>query len=1373
MPIHLRCLLIMILAVSVVRAQGTDPKGTLDWPTTWTIFTPVDRYDAVLDQEVLATIPEVIELPATDKLPARTITARTIAVEPGVPFDFSPIFGELKAYNVAYAFVELNSPREQTVTLGMGADWWLQAWLNGQPLFDTLESGNEAAPVGISNHLVDARLRAGRNVLAVRYITGKASAQLALGGPQQFAAEAERLAALANARSLNELPERFADRLVFPVDSQAIATASMDIAFPYRRDDLGQGALVGLQPMPRRQLFLKTAQGRKPEILDTLQRTFPEPVTLQLGKYQIAPEDLHLDVLLWTTPPEGQQFTGDLEIQLKDGDGRTMSRQTIDSLSPTGWFFALGIPAELPAGRASVEAIWRRGDDIIGRAEQPFELLPSSNVTISGRIPLRILNEPGVTLPKAPMTLGVPFPRGALSDPSKVRLVDEQGLELPLQVKETARWSRFGSVKWLLCDFTIDLAGQPREVFLEYGPQVERAVRQLERSVSLPFAYQAFVQHEDGRRFLAAPLDEVEADGPVKVMHRGTGWYSDAESGDRFCQYVTRVAQYHGSPIARLFHTWIFTGDGNRDRIREMGMRFDTVQPLSDTAFLTSFDGGEWVSADHLVQHDYQAYRLAGQEVAIDGRTPGVLTGMTGGKRMAFGAKDFWQNFPSELAVDDEGFTFFNWPRHNPPASYGQPITTGTAHLHRWAHEGELLDFRLPDEYAEDPIWSHMSHGREKHWLKGRPETANAQGVARTEEFFLYVGDGETSREEVARIMEGLNNETIRAVVDPAWLAASGVFGDIHHRDTETYPDDEHLYEQVVKAPSRWNDRLGFYGKWLYGDVPAWGIDFENRRVALYRAIRKRHHGWPVVWLPFARSGDPELYKIAEASTLQQIDAQFCHFASEGVDASVGPELSRQQGYWQRSLLPWAGKNGPVGRSYSTDTDFLWQGYHLTGNPRYRDILLLFARLTQQHHQSTRGPRTSESLLSSYIDMYEGTFDPWFLAATHTMADLHTVLFDQEEPVDPLTHQTVGHFWRHADIDFHRFSGEAGYRQIAYNNAASWSSPSAYSGGGLWPRLALPLITQAAYAWKLSKKPIHLARVAAYLDLVRFQVYDGEVAYARGTTSQAGTARGIFTGYYIRQFPQALWAFEQAGQRPEPIPNPIFLMADQVEAEAPDTYAFALPPVFVRQAADHPLHLSFEAHSRDDEQHYDYAIPEAELSGQWRLGQPHLLQLPATPESRVLRVQLSGQVPLSGNDSDRSRTMRRHGMVVMPLADPGTPEVMEFPRTEQGTPVRPMRGEMQAWFQVPDDLSEFQVTFNIGTGNVNRLTVWNPAGERAWDHHYYHLDRQPDMQVTIQVPPEHAGKLWRITGGPFVLDPAIPPYISISRAKWFNPEDTP
>ena len=1240
---------------------------------------------------------------------------------------------------------------------------------------------------------------------------------------------------------LNVLPERFEDRLLFPVEEQAVAMARRGLELPHRDADLSRGALAGVQPMPRRQLVFRPLSATRGEVADTLARRFDDPVTIRLSKFRYPWEDGHLDATVWTTPPEeGRVPGGSLEVILKDGQGVALARHELAELSPHGLFFSVGFPEALRGGAGTLEVVWREADVELGRAEAAFHVHPPNDAPRSDRVPLRILNEPGATIRNAPMTVGVPFPRGALGDQANVRLVDANGVEMGLQTRVTARWSRFGPVKWLLCDFTIDLDGEPREVYLEYGPDVRRGeaaalgtgelvagfpaldagrVRVGDEGLRFDAAGDgdfrpvlgprallgAFVTHEDGRTY-SMPADAeyaFEELGSEKAVVRRTGWYTEQGTGDRFCNFVTRFVFHRDSPVVRIFHTWIFTGDGNRDRVANMGWRFDAAQPVHGSAFLNAFEDGAWISAASLVQFDYQTFLLPKAGSEQEGRTPGVLSALVGDTRATFGAKDFWQNFPSELEVGAEGFTFYNWPRRNPPARMESPVAREDAFRHRFVHEGELLDFRIPDEYADGPIWRESS-SREGHWAEGRPETANAQGIARTEEMFLYFADASASADDAARVIQGLNDETLRAVADPAWVCASGVFGDMHPRDPEDYPEEERIAELALIAPARWVERLGFYGMWLHGDYPGWGINLEARTASTYRTLRKNHKAFPYRWTPFARSGDPRMLKLAEKAVRQMTDANFCHYATAEVDESVGPDHFRRQGWWDRSLLPWAGRRGPHLRSYTVDCDYLWEAYYMTGYGRARDIALLFGELTQRDHAaiSVSMPgrtRPIESMLTSYIDMYQATFDPWFLASLHEIADLKAHLYGAEEPVDKWTPwpDDTGHTWRSASQRLYQFTGEELHRHMALNNAMAWASPrsgGARRGGhaGGW---GVPRVSHSSFAWSLTGDEFYLRRAAASVDVLNLYVYEGETDYLRGTQPNIFHGRVPFANTFSQGWGglgHALSLFERAGRRPEPLHDP-FLLGGSLVSREDGAYRFSLPSVYMRKDGPQAVPVLLDALGRGrgpengwpQPQYgpYSYEVLDREgetvVEGEWRA--PDMVEIPANAPQGAYRVDVFGNIPYPDEDyllenwgpddlgAARSRFERRHNRVFFPLGKFDTPEVMAFEPSPGGTSVdAPGVGYH---FMVPEGTEEFWIEFRRsgdGRAPINRISVWNPDGERVYDHSY---TGGPPDRVTIEVPPEHRGQVWRATGGTFTVDPQIPPYFSLTQSKWFDPEE--
>jgi hypothetical protein len=69
-----------------------------------------------------------------------------------------------------------------------------------------------------------------------------------------------------------------------------------------------------------------------------------------------------------------------------------------------------------------------------------------------------------------PVTGGVPFARGALTDARMVRLAAADGRDVPLQAEVLARWPD-RSVKWLLLDFQAQ-PGREEHFTLHYGPNV-------------------------------------------------------------------------------------------------------------------------------------------------------------------------------------------------------------------------------------------------------------------------------------------------------------------------------------------------------------------------------------------------------------------------------------------------------------------------------------------------------------------------------------------------------------------------------------------------------------------------------------------------------------------------------------------------------------------------------------------------------------------------------------------------------------------------------------------------------------------------------------------------------------------------------------
>jgi hypothetical protein len=202
------------------------------------------------------------------------------------------------------------------------------------------------------------------------------------------------------------------------------------------------------------------------------------------------------------------------------------------------------------------------------------------------QVPL-ILHAPTVASASQPLAVGLPFPRSALAWPAATKLVDADGLAVPVQAEPLARWSD-GSVRWLLLDLiaqnlragsnnwtlTVD-QGEHRPTD---GPQC--SVRQTGESIHIDTGTASFCWASagdvlpqviiGGRPVLASgdagivltdakgrvhrPTVErrtVEAVGPVRASVFIAGLFAGAAP----CRFTARLDAYAGTGLFRVRFT--------------------------------------------------------------------------------------------------------------------------------------------------------------------------------------------------------------------------------------------------------------------------------------------------------------------------------------------------------------------------------------------------------------------------------------------------------------------------------------------------------------------------------------------------------------------------------------------------------------------------------------------------------------------------------------------------------------------------------------------------------------------------------------------------------------------------------------------------
>ena len=471
-----------------------------------------------------------------------------------------------------------------------------------------------------------------------------------------------------------------------------------------------------------------------------------------------------------------------------------------------------------------------------------------------------------------PLSVGVPFAKGTLGRANQLRLLQSR-TEIPVQSRALTHWDD-GSVKWALLDYQSD--GQS-DYTVEYGRDIKRTtpgdsleVVESHRGVTVttgPIRVEfhhdrislpgiVSLRQEDGTYNWVTPGETAtavtltDATGQTYQTDEADALIVEEAGAERACirmecthklstnitclRSIFRICLFRNSSLIRVQHTF---ENNNTDDL------FTTIRDLTLQA---DFDLGETTgqienqnvepSRSPLLQqlHDNTCELIQGRKSQKGKRASGIAHLSGENASVTLSVRDFWQNYPKGLGLNNQSFTFQVCP----------PLKKDT-----YPKGGEL----------EDRLYYALLDGVYK--LK--------QGISRTHEFWFHIQPGQTEQSDA--FTQNVQNPPLYSI------------------SLDTFNKSKTITELPDKKPSPYPQ----YEKWVDGTLKAYAEDREESRA--YGLLNygdwfgERTYNWgnmeydtPWCYLQeYLRGGDPQFCTWAEEATRHLIDVDTCHYGSQ------------------------------------------------------------------------------------------------------------------------------------------------------------------------------------------------------------------------------------------------------------------------------------------------------------------------------------------------------------------------------------------------------------------------------------------------------------------------------------------------------------
>ncbi|MCI4591928.1 Tat pathway signal sequence domain protein [Sphingobium sp. BYY-5] len=416
---------------------------------------------------------------------------------------------------------------------------------------------------------------------------------------------------------------------------------------------------------------------------------------------------------------------------------------------------------------------------------------------------------------------------------------------------------------------------------------------------------------ENGRRTLfTGRIDglTVEQKGPVRAVVKLEGVHEG--EGRALLPFTLRLYAYAGGDHLRIVHSFIFDGDPARDFVSSIGLSAavpmagaphdrhvrlataagslfsEAVRPLTGlrrdpgaavrgaqiagkAVALESIAAGVRPLLDRIpTWSDFTLSQLTADGFSIAKRTePGhAWVDSTAGTRalglgyvgspvggIAMAARYFWQRHPAQIDIR------------------GAATDEAALSLWLWSPDAKPMDMRPYRGVLGMEGYDAQNEGLAITYEDYEPGWDSATGVARTSELTLWACAATPEAERLSAMAQA-NAVPPQLMATPERIHAAGVFGPWGLPDRSS-PMKARIEDQISNLAAFYEgevDRRRWYGFWNHGDVMhTYDSDRHQWRYDIGGYAWDNSELSPDLWLwlTVLRSGDPKLFRFAEAMT--------------------------------------------------------------------------------------------------------------------------------------------------------------------------------------------------------------------------------------------------------------------------------------------------------------------------------------------------------------------------------------------------------------------------------------------------------------------------------------------------------------------------